>query len=256
MVYGDEKKKACSGMPVPSHAFRSLVRGIAATLTLVFVTACQTTSGGLPRDKWVDLPKDLLRLQVDGEFFTQEVDAVGIEAEAAWLTAKGNQKYFERLTFSGPGYVGSLHLRMLPDGWYWTVQESAFGLQNDLETFYDRVLGSDFQVGSIATVRTGFPRSFYAKFTSKGRECAGILAASNVGGVSGDFRNIVVGYICASRGSASSLSDVTVEALLNAMSLEDPYYNGNGFSDEQVEYFKANNLGAVSRIAAPLQGAS
>ncbi|RVU38654.1 hypothetical protein EOI86_05095 [Hwanghaeella grinnelliae] len=211
---------------------------------LALVTACQTTAGGPPRDEWVKVPKDLLRLQVADDFYAKRIDALGSEAEVAWLTAKGNQKYFERLTFRGPSYLMSLHLRMLPTGWYWTVPESAIGLQGDLGIFYDWALG-DVDLAGISVVQTGFPRSFYARFTSKGRDCAGVMIASRVAGLSNSFQNTIVGFLCASAGSASSLSDDTIRAMIFAVSINDPYYNGDGFSDEQIEYFKGQQKGIV-----------
>jgi|GEM_PF-2689055 len=216
-------------------------------LALGVLAGCQTTSGGPPRDKWVDMPKDLLRLQVDSDFYARKIDALGSKAEVAWLTGKGNQKYFERLTFSGPSHIMSLHLRMLPKGWYWTAPESVIGLQDDLDTFYGWALGDDIKLDSITVVKTGFPRSFYARFSSKGRDCAGVMIASRVAVLSNSFHNTIVGYLCASAGSASSLSDDAVEAMMHAVTIEAPYYDGDGFSDEQLEYFKGRQGGVVLR---------
>ena len=214
-------------------------------IMLALGTACQTTAGGPPRDEWVDVPKDLLRLQVADDFYANRIDALGSEAEVAWLTGKGNQKYFERLTFSGPTHVMSLHLRMLPTGWYWTAPESAVGLQEDLEIFYDWALGDSIELGAISVVQTGFPRSFYARFSSKGRDCAGVMIASRVASLSNSFQNTIVGYLCASAGSASSLSKDTIRAMMLSVSIDDPYYNGDGFSDEQIDYFKGQQKGVV-----------
>lgn len=215
-------------------------------LVAALLSACQTT-GGPPRDEWVKLPKDLLRMEVDSDFYGGRIEALGSEAEAAWLTGGRSQRYLERLTFSGPRYVLSLHLRMLPKGWHWTVPESVVGLQDDLRDLYGWTLGEDIELGAISVVRTGFPRSFYARFSSKGRQCAGMMIASGVGGLSNSFRNTVIAYICASAGSASSLSEETIVAMMQALRIKDAYYNGGGFSDEQIRYFKGKQEGVVLR---------
>ncbi len=191
------------------------------------------------------MPKDLLRLRVDSVFYAQAIDALGSEAEVAWTTSKGSQGYHERLTFSGPGYVMSLNLRMLPKGWRWTVPESVIGLQDDLRRLYGWALGDGIVLDGITTVKSGFPRSFYSRFTSNGRECGGVMIASRVANLSNSFRNTVVGYVCASAGSTSSLTDDVIEAMIRAVEISDPYYNGDGFSDEQLEYFKGKQGGVV-----------
>lgn len=223
----------------------SLVRMAAAFAALALVCACQTTAGGPPRDEYVSMPKDLLRLQVDDKFYGGEIDALGSDAEVAWSTSKGSQGYHERITFSGPQYIMSLNLRMLPDGWAWTVPESVIGLQDDLVYLYGWTLGKDIQLNAITPVRTGFPRSFYARFSSKGRDCVGVMIASNVAVVSNNFRNTVVGYLCASAGTASTLRGATIDAMMHAITIQDPYYNGEGFSDEQIRYFKGRQQGVV-----------
>lgn len=233
-----------------------LVRRIGfAVLALVLITACQTTAGGPPRDKWVKMPKDLLRLQVDGGFYGDTIRSLGSEAEAAWGTGKGSQRYIERLTFSGPSYVMSLHLRMLPKGWYWTVPESVVGLQDDLQSLYGWTLGNDITMDGINVVRTGFSRSFFARFKSKGRDCAGIMLASRVGVVSNQFRNTIVGYLCTAVSGVGSLKDETILEMLRAVQIVDPYYNGDGFSDEQIEFFKGKQGGVVRVRPGPIQGA-
>lgn len=225
---------------------RSIISKLAfLVIALEFLAACQTVPGGPPRDKYVGMPKDLLRLKIDQEFYGGTIDALSSTAEVAWTTNKGAQGYYERVTFGGTRYLASINLRMLPKGWYWTVPESVHGLQEDLDNHYGHLLGKDIRLGGITTVRTGFPRSFYARFSSKGRDCAGVMIASNVGTISYSFRNTVVGFLCASAGSSSSLAEETIQEFVKAITIDDPYYNGEGFSDEQIDYFKGKQRGVV-----------
>ena len=199
--------------------------------------ACQTASG-IERDTYHSVPVDLLRLQLDRQFQETVVKAGEVDAFVNWVTSKSASPYYENLTVRGADYEINVNLRMLPKGWHWTVQESTHDLRKDLQAIYHRFLPVNLSLGSHIDIPTNFMRSFYARFEMNGRSCAGAMIATVPGVLPNQFRNTVISYICVARGSNARLDRRVIQQFFDAISITDPYYNGGGFSSEQVEFLK------------------
>lgn len=213
-----------------------------AVLSCLLASACQTSTG-IERNEFHSVPAHLLRLQLDEKFQNEVIQPVAVDAVVNWAQQKSANPYYENLTVRGHVYEINMHLIMLPGGWTWNIQESTHDLRKNLLSVYHRFLQQNISLGRHVNVPTDFMRSFYARFESNGRECAGAMIATVPGALPNEFRDTLISYICAAGGSEGGLSDATIQRFFDAISISDIYYNGDGFSAEQIEYLKGQLTG-------------
>ncbi len=217
----------------------SIGRRLPVLALFTVIIGCSALNSDLPRDKWVQLEAKHMKLQFNDPAIKERIAPTKETYEVLVSTNQGARSYYEQSNWGGSGTDLRLRLRMLPKGWRWRAQQSAKNLQKEIR----ETIGGGFSnisINSVSVVETSFARSFFGRFRDDGyRDCAGMLFATTVEGLSIHFRNMIIGVVCSIR----ELKDSEIKALMRAITVTDLNYTGEGYTEAQATYLRSNLTG-------------